>query len=247
MVSCHVERPLDDSVWAAFVRLQKRRPGGFPIAAVMRPPDAAAGELDDERWVARARDALDRGPLGHHTHFTSPTHARPTGGDTAARVLSEGAWLREHGLSPTLFCGGGWYTDRNVALACAELRYTDCTPRATRPGYLAHAAAWAELSAPARIELGDGAVVPAVPTTHGPGDLLRALARRELPPRVHAYFHDTDLLSRRRRRLIVTGLTALGRLRPSIDLDALAVVVRNRGARVPWEHIARGEVADPST
>jgi hypothetical protein len=247
VVSCHVERPLDDTVWAAFARLQERRPGGFPVAALMRPPDPAAGEVDEEHWVTRAREALDRGPLGHHTHFTSPTHARPTDGDTAARVRREGTWFREHGLEPTLFCGGGWYTDRSVALACAELLYTDCTPRATRPGYLADTAVWAELGVPARIELGDGVVLPAVPTTHGPGDLVRALVRRELPPRVHVYFHDTDLLDRRRRRLIVTGLTLLGRLRPSTDLDALAVVVRNRAVRLTWETVARGKAAEPST
>ena len=81
----------------------------------------------------------------------------------------EGAWLREHGLTPTLFCGGGWYTDRAVALACAELRYTDCTPRATRPGYLADTAAWAELPGPARIELGDGARLRGRPDDARPG------------------------------------------------------------------------------
>ena len=115
VVSCHVERPLDDAVWRRFAALQARRPGSLAVAALIRPPDAAAGELDEALWLARAREAAARGPLGHHTHFTSPTHARPTGGETGARVLREGAWLREQGLSPTLFCGGGWYTDRSVA------------------------------------------------------------------------------------------------------------------------------------
>ena len=55
MVSCHVERPLDDGVWAAFAALQERRPGGLAIAALMRPPDTEAGETDEERWLARAR------------------------------------------------------------------------------------------------------------------------------------------------------------------------------------------------
>ena len=36
VVSCHVERPLDDAVWARFSALQDARPGGFPIAALMR-------------------------------------------------------------------------------------------------------------------------------------------------------------------------------------------------------------------
>jgi hypothetical protein len=241
VVSCHVERPLDDRVWSAFSALQERRPGGLAIAALLRPPDAAADETDEELWVARAREAAARGPLGHHTHFTSPTHARPTGGETGERVRREGAWIREHGLAPSLFCGGGWYTDHAVALACAELGYADCTPRATRPPYLADGAAWAELDTPGRIDLGDRMLV-AVPTTHGAGDLARALARPGLPSRVHAYFHDTDLVDRRRRTLIVAALALLGRRRPPITLDAVAAAVGGPGQ--PWSDVARGEAAE---
>ena len=244
MVSCHVERPLDDRVWAAFASLQERRPGGLAIAALLRPPDAAAGETDEGLWLERAREAARRGPLGHHTHFTSPTHARPTGGPTGVRVRREGAWLRERGLVPTLFCGGGWYTDRSVALACAELGYADCTPRATRPGYLDDGAVWAELAAPALVDLGGPAPLVAVPTTHGAGDLARALVRPGLPARVHAYFHDTDLVERRRRALIVAGLTLLGRRRPAADLDAVAASVRDEAPRLTWNDVARGEAAD---
>jgi hypothetical protein len=242
VVSCHVERPLDDPVWAAFADLQERPPGGLAIAALLRPPDAEAGETDEALWVSRAREAAARGPLGHHTHFTSPTHARPTGGATGERVRREGAWLRDHAVAPTLFCGGGWYTDHSVSLACAELGYADCTPRATRPPYLADGAAWAELDVPARIVLGGDRVLAAVPTTHGAGDLARALARPGLPPRVHAYFHDTDLLDRRRRALIVAGLTLLGRRRPPFDLDAVAASVH--GPERAWAEVARGEAAN---
>ena len=77
VASCHVERPLDDRVWARFSRLQAARPGGFRIAALMRPPDPETGE-DETIWLERARTAAAHGPLGHHTHWTSPTHARPT-------------------------------------------------------------------------------------------------------------------------------------------------------------------------
>src|SRR6266849_2188605 len=48
VVSCHVERPLDDDVWKRFSAVQERRPGGFAIAALMRPP--AEGE-NEERWL----------------------------------------------------------------------------------------------------------------------------------------------------------------------------------------------------
>ncbi|MGZ4357433.1 MAG: hypothetical protein ACXVRU_11555, partial [Gaiellaceae bacterium] len=74
VVSCHVERPLDDDVWRRFSALQERRPGRFAIAALMRPP--AEGE-NEERWLERAREAVGRGPFGLHTHWTAPDHARP--------------------------------------------------------------------------------------------------------------------------------------------------------------------------
>ena len=244
MVSCHVERPLDDRVWAAFSKLQERRPGGLSIAAVMRPPDAEAGETDDERWLARAREAADRAPLGHHTHFTSPTHARPTGGDPGGRVRQEAEWLRARGVRPTLFCGGGWYTDHAVALACAELGYADCTPRASRPPYLPGGAAWVELDAPARIDVG-GLELAALPTTHGAGSLARAVALPGLSARVHAYFHDTDLVVGARRGVIVAALRILALRRPAVDLDVVTAAVRDHGRVVAWEDVARGGAADP--
>src|SRR5205823_13904916 len=150
VVSCHVEAPLDDRAWALFSSLQERRPGGFRIAALMRPPHE--GE-DRARWLERARAAAARGPLGHHTHWTSPTHARPSGGDPAARVREEASWLRENGLEPRLFCGGGWYLDAAVAATLAELGYADCTATAFRPAYLAASAPRAALDAPAWIRL----------------------------------------------------------------------------------------------
>jgi len=254
VVSCHVERPLDDRVWRAFADLQRRRPGGLAIAALIRPPDAAAGEVDEALWVERARAAAERGPLGHHTHFTSPSHARPTGGPTGELVRREGAWLHERGLEPRLFCGGGWYTDRSVAEACAELGYTDCTPRSVRPRYLPDGAAWAELASPAVVGLAErdcddqsqtNERLPVVPTTHGVGDLVRALVGRGLPDRVHAYFHDTDLVDLRRRALVVLALRLLGLRRPATDLDTVAAGVRELAPSVGWEDVARGEASAP--
>src|SRR6266516_7921250 len=118
VVSCHVERPLDDEVWRRFSALQERRPGGFAVAALMRPP--AEGE-DEQRWLTRARAARARAPFGLHTHWTSPTHARPTGGDPAERVRREAEWMCAQDLAPRFFCGGGWYTDEGVRAAVREL------------------------------------------------------------------------------------------------------------------------------
>jgi hypothetical protein len=238
VVSCHVERPLDDAVWARFSALQSSRPGGFAVAALMRPPDRPFGE-DEPTWVARAREAVARGPLGHHTHWTAPDHARPTGSGAAERVLVEGARLRELGLAPTLFCGGGWYTDAEVAEACAELGYVDCTPRAARPPYLGDGEQWASLSDPAIVELPSNKTLRAIPTTHSLGDLARSLTSRELPTLVHLYFHDTDLLDRGRRVLLGVVLRALARRASATDLDALAARMPADAPRLPWPDVAR--------
>jgi len=239
VVSCHVERPLDDAVWARFSALQERRPGGFAVAALMRPADPAFGE-DEEAWLERARAAAARGPLGHHTHWTAPDHARPTSEGAGERVRTEGERLRELGLVPTLFCGGGWYTDAEVAETCAALGYADCTPRATRPAYLAPGEPWALLPAPARIALPAGEELLALPTTHSLGDLARTLLRPwTMPAVVHVYFHDTDLLDRRRRALLGALLPLLARVAEPTDLDALRVRIAGVAPEIPWADVAR--------
>jgi hypothetical protein len=239
VVSCHVERPLDDAVWERFSALQERRPGGFVVAALMRPADPSAGE-EESIWLERALEASRRGPLGHHTHWTAPDHARPTGGDAGARVRAEGARLRAAGLAPTLFCGGGWYTDVDVAEACAELGYVDCTPRAARPPYLAQDERWASLPSPARVRLPSGRLLRAIPTTHSLGDVGRALLRhRPLPGIVHVYVHDADLLDRRRRATIQALFPLLAHRARATDLDALTAAMRDDGPVVGWDDVAR--------
>jgi hypothetical protein len=238
VVSCHVERPLDDAVWARFSALQESRPGGFAVAALMRPADPSFGE-DESTWVMRAREAAARGPLGHHTHWTAPDHARPTSSGAGDRVLEEGSSMRELGLMPTLFCGGGWYTDPEVAEACAELGYVDCTPRASRPPYLGEGEQWGSLSEPTTVELPSNRTLRAIPTTHSLGDLARSLTSRELPSLVHVYFHDTDLLDRRRRALLGVVLRVLARRARPTDLDALAAQIAAATPRAPWADVAR--------
>jgi len=189
-------------------------------------------------WLERARTLVGSGaPFGHHTHWTSPTHARPTGGDPGTRVAGEAEWLRTNGLAPDLFCGGGWYTDIGVAEACAAAGYTDCTPRTTRPGYLAQDEKWAQLDAPAVVGLPSGVELLALPTTHSIGDALRDAVRPGLPPRMHVYLHDTDLVAPRRRRLVYLTLHLLGLRRKGSDLAALAA--GGGSTRRAWEDIAR--------
>jgi hypothetical protein len=223
VVSCHVERPLDDEVWRRFSALQERRPGRFVIAALMRPP--AAGE-DEELWLERAREAQARGPLGLHTHWTAPDHARPTSGDPAALVREQDAWLRARGLELQLFCGGGWYMDENVAEAVAELGYADCSATVFRPDYLEPGAPHLQLQEPAWLELPSGRRLLELPTTHSIGMLARGLFGPFRRPVVHAYFHDTDLLDRRRRAALRVGLGFLGLKRTASDLGELQRALR---------------------
>jgi hypothetical protein len=196
IVSCHVERPLHDETWARFDALQARRPGGFDVIALVRPPDADFGE-DERLWLERARIASGRAPFGLHTHWTSPTHARPTQGIPAERVRREAAWVRSQELEPLFFCGGGWYTDDAVRASVRELGLIDCTERDGLPR--------------------DGVL----PTTHSLGQLARAVGGR-LPAYVHAYFHDYDLLEPRRRIALLASLEMLGRRRRRGDPLALA-------------------------
>jgi hypothetical protein len=197
IVSCHLEQPLRDDAWERFAALRRRRPGGFDVIALMRPPDAAHGE-DVERWLERAHAAASEGPFGLHTHWTSPTHARPTGGDPAQRVRSETEWMRAQGLEPRFFCGGGWYTDDSVRETVQALGLVDCTERGGAPA------------------------AGLLPTTHSLGMLARALLRPPLPEYVHAYFHDYDLVDPLRRGVLDASLRVLGRRRPQLDPFAVS-------------------------
>jgi hypothetical protein len=218
VVSCHVERPLHDEAWRRFSALQERRPAGFAIAALMRPP--AHGE-DKNRWLERAREAGERGPFGLHTHWTAPDHARPTGGDPAAVVREQGKWLRAEGLDAAFFCGGGWYFDEDVAEAVADLGYADCTATSFRPSYLAADDAHLQLQEPTWLELPSGRRLLELPTTHSIGMLARGVLGPYRKQVVHAYFHDTDLLDPRRRLALRVGLAFLGLKRTALGLDRL--------------------------
>jgi hypothetical protein len=223
VVSCHVERPLEDAVWRRFAAFQARRPGGFAIAALMRPPDPATAEAErEETWLARARLAAQQGPFGLHTHWTAPDHARPTGGDPAARVRSDIDWLRAHDLDPRLFCGGGWYMDPGVAAVLAEAGLRDCTGTCFRPAYLAPDAPRLAAEAPRTLGTAAGPLAE-LPSTHSIGMLVRALVRPLDAELVHVYFHDTDLVDRRRAVALELGLRALRLRRRPARLDALPV------------------------
>jgi hypothetical protein len=230
VVSCHVERPLDDAVWHAFERLLARRPGGFVVTPFMRPP--AAGE-DEGRWLERARRAADLAPLGHHTHWGGVTQARPVGAtDAAALVRGEIEWLRARRLEPRWFCGGGWYLDEPLAETLAAHGYVDCTATTFRQSYLAADASRLQLPGPARVTLRSGATLLELPATHSLGMLGRGLLRLDGP--VHVHFHDWELVDRRRAAAIGAVLRALRLRRRPLRIDELANLAAN-AAEITWE------------
>ena len=121
---------------------------------------------------------------------------------------------------PSSAAAAGTSTTKSLA-AVADLGYADCTATAFRPGYLEPGAPHLQLEEPVWLELGDGRRLLEVPTTHSIGMLARGLLgpfRRQI---VHAYFHDTDLLDRRRAAALRVGLRFLGMKRTVTDLDAL--------------------------
>src|SRR4051794_29160067 len=165
VVSCHVERPLDDRVWQAFESLLRRRPAGFVVTPFLRPPHAASGERED-RWLERAQRARRLAPLGHHTHWGGPSQARPPEGvDAAASVREEAEWFRARDLEPGFFSGGGWYFDEPIAETVAAFGYVDCTATTFRQEYLRAGAPRLQLEGPRRLTLPSGATLLDLPAT----------------------------------------------------------------------------------
>lgn len=113
--------------------------------------------------------------------------------------------------------------DEGVAAAAAELGYADCTATSFRPAYLQGGASRLALAEPVWLRVGEAKLLE-LPTTHSLGMALRAALGR-LPGHVHVYFHDTDLLDRRRRLGLEAALALLGRRRAPGDLSQLAAEV----------------------
>jgi hypothetical protein len=236
VVSCHVERPLDDAAWHAFARFQRARPGGFRIAALMRPPSGEDGEREDI-WLERVAVACAQGPLGHHTHFGGVERARPSAAEVASdRLRAEAEWLRERDVLPRFWCGGGWFLTPSIAGVLRDLEYVDCTATAFKLRYLASGAPHLHVREPRSLLLADGRALLELPVTH----TLGMAARLAVSPRaigadpVHVYFHDWELLDRARSLALRAVLILLGRrCRPS-DLEALAGEVRSDALELPF-------------
>ncbi len=172
-------------------------------------------------WLERAKVAAALAPLGHHTHWGGETRARPApGADAAVLVREEAVWLRDHGLAPRYFCGGGWYLDAELAETLAELGYVDCTATTFRQAYLSDDAPRLQLEAPTRLRLPSGAQLLELPATHSVGMLARGLLR--LPALVHLHFHDWELVDRERATAIHMLLRLLGRKRRPLTVAELA-------------------------
>jgi hypothetical protein len=217
VVSCHVERPLDDAVWAKLEKLVERRPGGFVVTPFVRPP--AEGE-DESLWLERVRRIAAIAPLGHHTHWGGVEQARPRNVDPSALVREQAEWLRANGLQARYFCGGGWYLDAGLAETLAELEYVDCTATTFRQSYLADDAPRLQLGGPRRLRLPSGASLLELPATHSLGMLGRGLLRaRGL---VHVHFHDWELADKPRAFALAALLRAVRVRREPLTVERLA-------------------------
>lgn len=211
VLSCHVERVLDDRVWRLFGDLHAGRPFGFVPTPLIRSPALAEGEAGG-LWLERVRALVAHAPFGQHTHFGGVHHSRPcVAGGTGALVRSEAAWLREHGLAPEWFCGGGWYLDGDVAGAVADLSYADTTAVTVVPPYWIEGARHLPIPGPAWVRLDDGRRFFEMPSSHSLGTAVRDLLRRGTlrEPVVHVHFHDWELLDRRRRAGLLAVLRVL--------------------------------------
>ena len=183
----------------------------------MRPPDA--GRARTSGLLARARACSGAsGALSGITRTASSrrTRARPAPRPEHARTRArEAAWLAASAASqPTLFCGGGWYIDAEVADAVAEARLRRLhAPRRFRPALPRDdAPRMSGRSAGAhRARRADERLLE-LPSTHSLGMAARAVLGPSLGHGViHVYFHDTDLLSRTPpRRALAAALGLLG-------------------------------------
>ena len=154
VVSCHVERILD----AGHLRPApeaRRAPAGRPTDRHARPPARRRHGRVRGPWLERVRQLGDAGSLGHHTHWTSPTHARPVEGTDPAR----GSSSRPGGSASEV-------SGRRSSAAEAGIRTLPWLPAARSSGMSISrlgrgarrtsgpAEQWAELAAPARLGTG---------------------------------------------------------------------------------------------
>ncbi|HYX76948.1 MAG TPA: hypothetical protein VE757_07210, partial [Gaiellaceae bacterium] len=103
--------------------------------------------------------------------------------------------------------------DADVRRAVADAGLVDCTATTFRP------------PVPGETLVVDGPRDDLLPATHSLGMLARGVLG-SLPPFVHVYFHDTDLLDARRVRALRVGLGFLALKRTVTDLRELQLGLR---------------------
>jgi len=104
------------------------------------------------------------------------------------------------------------------------------------------------LAQPAWLELPSGRRLLELPTTRSLGMAARAAFRPHEERILHLYFHDTDLLDRRRALALELALRMLGRRREVTDLDTLVGrLAAQRDLPVEQLAIAVGPERPPAT
>ena len=239
VVSCHVERPLDDAVWALFSALQRRRPGGFRDRG---------SHSSGRRRVRGGRVRLARAgrarPLQTGRSDTTRTGRRPTTlGPRAVRPVSASSPRARGSVSSGSRRGcsaeaAGMPTSRSRRRVRSSGTST-ARHAPARPPYLPPGERWASLTALRSSSCRrDGRWARFRRRTRSATSLAPS-RRRVLPDLVHVYFHDTDLLDRRRRALLGLLLRLLARRARVSDLDALAARTLPAAPHVVWDDVAR--------
>ena len=183
------------AVWERYSRPRcARRPAGLRDRVAAAAAVRRRGRGAVRRARARGGGARAVRPP-HALDVADRTRGRPAATRPSA-CCDEGRWLREQGLEPRFFCGGGWYMDAPRARARSPSSGTPTAPR-PRGGRVPPAGAAARaLDQPAWVRLDDGRRVLELPTTHSLGAAARERSPRALPPVVHVHFHDYELLDR---------------------------------------------------
>ena len=130
VVSCHVERPLDDRVWDAFESLLGDGPAGSSSRrscgrhTPLRERTTSCGSSARVACSALA-------PLGHHTHWGGPSQARPQGEVDAAAVVRRGGCVasRARPRAAASSAAAGGTSTRRSRRDTRVVRATSTAPR----------------------------------------------------------------------------------------------------------------------
>ena len=203
---CHVERPLDDAVWARFRALLRRRPAGSgsPRSSARPTPSRRGRGSAGSSGRARRSTLAVRAP---HALDVADARAADRAAIPAARVRRELDWLRAQGLDAALLLRRRLVHGRDVRRRSPRPGSPTAPRRRSR--CRTAAAAWSTAPQPGLL-----------PATHTLGMLARAVAPAGLRPCVLPRHGPARPPARARARARAACCSRVGG--PPGDLDELS-------------------------